>query len=189
VLSTQVNGHFTAAHCEGINGVSDTGDGAITNSYFVSETINLSGDFEFQESAHWIFPSFYSTYWCGPPGNGTWCQTLYLTNDLMSYGAIGQNLAVCKSGRRNGTACGTVILTGQQYTYAWPGCGGCLVTIGNLALASGMNSMPGDSGGPVYQGNTAVGIISAGNPQAPGYTWFTPMETALITSGAALLVN
>jgi hypothetical protein len=64
---------------------------------------------------------------------------------------------VCHSGATSGSSCGLVQAIGKTVNYLQG-------AVGNLAVVEGPSYcvMPGDSGGPVFAGSVAVGILSGG---------------------------
>jgi FG-GAP-like repeat/Trypsin len=63
---------------------------------------------------------------------------------------------VCHSGARTGASCGTVTGLDKTITFQEPG----TPTIYHLTAVQGFCAYFGDSGGPVFAGNTALGIFS-----------------------------
>jgi len=70
---------------------------------------------------------------------------------------------VCWYGRVGGKNCGYVLYTNLDFTAPWPPDLEKDVTVGKMTWVEVPEkdlTKPGDSGGPVYRGGTAVGIIS-----------------------------
>lgn len=93
---------------------------------------------------------------------------------------------VCHRGESSGYSCAEVELT----DYAPPGtlCGGaCLPT---WVTVAGPGCRNGDSGGPVFAGTTAFGILKGGNYDAKGRcNFYYYMSTDYLPPGWALLVG
>ena len=97
-----------------------------------------------------------------------------------SGGSVGET--VCRSGRTTHVHCGTV--TGLNAT----------VNYGNGEIVYGLIQTnvcaePGDSGGPLFDGSTGLGMTSggSGNCSRGGQTFFQPLPEALSAYGLALL--
>ncbi len=108
-------------------------------------------------------------YWGGS-------QHIPITSESWSY--LGQS--VCHSGWATKSSCGTVSAIAKTVTYggAHPG------TVYNLTEVSGPEFVagPGDSGGPFWTANTALGLLSGGsieNPHLAYYNEITEATTAL----------
>ncbi|HKE98483.1 MAG TPA: S1 family peptidase [Actinomycetes bacterium] len=89
--------------------------------------------------------------------------------------------AACKTGSTTGTTCGTVLRTNVTVRYAEGTVYGLTET--NLC------TQPGDSGGPLFSGNTAEGIVSGGTtgPCGPRFrSYFQPVTEALAVYGLTL---
>ncbi|MEV7694176.1 LPXTG cell wall anchor domain-containing protein [Microbacterium sp. NPDC089189] len=83
--------------------------------------------------------------------------------------------SVAKSGRTTGNTTGTVVEVG-----GWATVGGRQV----YGFMSELVSAEGDSGGAIYQGNTAVGILSGGTTSAGvELTWGADLQTNLALTG------
>jgi hypothetical protein len=76
---------------------------------------------------------------------------------IMRDGLNQEGLRVCKRGYAGGTSCGRVQALGITVNYR--NADGSTTTVGGLAQANYCTT-PGDSGGPVFAGNTAYGIVS-----------------------------
>jgi phosphodiesterase/alkaline phosphatase D-like protein len=85
-------------------------------------------------------------YWGGE-------QNIPIEYESSSY--IGET--VCHSGIGSGSSCGTVSAIDVTVTYE-----GAPSPVYHLTQAQ-LYALPGDSGGPVWSGNTALGLISGGN--------------------------
>ncbi|MGO2036295.1 MAG: trypsin-like serine protease [Brevibacterium sp.] len=86
--------------------------------------------------------------------------------------------AITKSGRTTGVTHGTVAPAEGELDYA--NISGHLVHGMKVNPDSGMFSDKGDSGGAVYQGDTAVGVISGGNGS---FTWVSDLKYSLDQAG------
>jgi hypothetical protein len=89
---------------------------------------------------------------------------------------------VCARGSTTGTHCGTVLAVNVTVNYS----GGGIVT---GLIDSSLCSESGDSGGPVYSGSSALGIVSGGSGSCAsgGETFFQPVVEALNAYGVVLL--
>ena len=93
--------------------------------------------------------------------------------------------AISKSGRTTGKTEGEV-LPRSEYDFDYQNVGGRWVHgFGVTAPIDKPFSQPGDSGGGVYQGNTAVGVISGGGPldANTSFTWVADLDHSLEQSG------
>ena len=111
-----------------------------------------------------------------------------MATDIASVGAHTES-TVQKSGRTTGLTEGTVIPY-EQYPYDFSNIGGRWVH--GFAVESPIDkpfSQPGDSGGAVFQGDTAVGVISGGGPNqwSDGtpfqFGWVADLDYSLEQSG------
>ncbi|HCS60184.1 MAG TPA: hypothetical protein DIW46_02140 [Microbacterium sp.] len=87
-----------------------------------------------------------------------------------------------KSGRTTGNSEGPVTLVD-----GWANVGGHYVH----GFEANLNAAQGDSGGAVIQGNTAVGLISGGDPDDPtGATWVAGLSNAMTyTDGYTVMLH
>ncbi|UVI37537.1 LPXTG cell wall anchor domain-containing protein [Brevibacterium spongiae] len=93
--------------------------------------------------------------------------------------------AISKSGRTTGKTEGKV-LPRSEYDFDYQNVGGRWVHgFGVTAPADKPFSQPGDSGGGVYQGSTAVGVISGGGDldANTSFTWVADLDHSLEESG------
>ena len=90
----------------------------------------------------------------GPPGTPETVQNPSNTISGSQSSYVGEY--VCHSGRTTGSSCGTVQQLNVKTTYS----GG--VSLGHMTKVNGACGDGGDSGGPVYAGNYALGIWSGG---------------------------
>ena len=93
--------------------------------------------------------------------------------------------AISKSGRTTGKTEGKV-LPRSEYDFDYQNVGGRWVHgFGVTAPIDKPFSQPGDSGGGVYQGNTAVGVISGGGDldANTSFTWVADLDHSLEQSG------
>ncbi|MGW8851769.1 S1 family peptidase [Streptomyces xiamenensis] len=90
-------------------------------------------------------------------------------------------LAVQRSGSTTGLRSGSV--TGLNYTVNY---GGGDIVYG--MIRTNVCAEPGDSGGPLFSGNTAIGLTSggSGNCSVGGTTYFQPVTAALSAYGASI---
>src|SRR5699024_2106811 len=105
------------------------------------------------------------------------------TTDITEVGAHEEG-AISKSGRTTGKTDGEV-LPRSEYDYDYQNVGGRWVHgFGVTSPADEPFSQPGDSGGGVYQGETAVGVISGGgNLGGESFTWVADLDHSLEQSG------
>jgi hypothetical protein len=91
---------------------------------------------------------------------------------------VGQT--VCYSSPVSGVHCGSVI--GVNATVNFP-----QGTVSGM-IRTNICAEPGDSGAPLFSGNTALGILSggSGNCTAGGDTFFQPITEALSTFGVTI---
>ncbi|WP_344331463.1 hemagglutinin, partial [Brevibacterium marinum] len=90
-----------------------------------------------------------------------------------------------KSGRTTGHTEGEVIPF-EEYPFEYSNVGGRWVHgFGVSSPSSDPFSQPGDSGGAVFQGDTAVGVISGGGPDSDGgeFGWVADLDYSLEQSG------
>jgi len=169
--SDQAEGVLTAAHCEGINQMDQNNSvGGVVSTFaapFVSEHIGANGEPEWHTTTgHDDVPEFWDTF--------TTRRTV--TSRIASSGYM-ENAYVCHFGRTSGTTCGAIKYPSVSIHFAWGGCGGCTKTAWNMVGVSGAASLPGDSGGPEYILNQALGIHHGYDP-ATLDTFFSPIERA-----------
>ncbi|MES4906526.1 S1 family peptidase [Streptomyces sp. NPDC000395] len=90
-------------------------------------------------------------------------------------------MLVQRSGSTTGLRGGTV--TGLNYTVNY-GNGNVVYQM----IRTNVCAEPGDSGGPLFSGNTAIGLTSggSGNCQTGGVTYYQPVVEALANHGATL---
>ncbi|GAA1502510.1 S1 family peptidase [Brevibacterium permense] len=106
------------------------------------------------------------------------------TTEITEVGAH-KDGAISKSGRTTGKTEGKV-LPRSEYDFDYQNVGGRWVHgFGVTAPADKPFSQPGDSGGGVYQGNTAVGVISGGGDldANTSFTWVADLDHSLEESG------
>ncbi|MGO0603532.1 LPXTG cell wall anchor domain-containing protein [Brevibacterium linens] len=106
------------------------------------------------------------------------------TTEITEVGAHKEG-AISKSGRTTGKTDGEV-LPRSEYDFDYQNVGGRWVHgFGVTAPADKPFSQPGDSGGGVYQGNTAVGVISGGGDldANTSFTWVADLDHSLEVSG------
>ncbi|GII80156.1 hypothetical protein Sru01_51380 [Sphaerisporangium rufum] len=156
--SDQAEGVLTAAHCEGINQMDENNSlGGVVSTFtapFVSEHIGVNGDIEWHTTTgHDDVPQFWDTV----------ATRRAVTSRISSSGYL-DGAYVCHYGRTSGTSCGSINNTNATINFPWAGCGGCTKTAYNMVGVSGAVSIGGDSGGPWYVLNQALGIHHGFNP-------------------------
>ena len=106
------------------------------------------------------------------------------TTEITEVGAHKEG-AISKSGRTTGVTTGTTFDEyNDQFQYANVG-GRWVHGFGVTAPIDKPFSQPGDSGGGVYQGNTAVGVISGGGDydDNTSFSWVADLDHSLEQSG------
>jgi LPXTG-motif cell wall-anchored protein len=106
------------------------------------------------------------------------------TTEITEVGAH-KDGSISKSGRTTGKTEGEV-LPRSEYDFDYQNVGGRWVHgFGVTAPIDKPFSQPGDSGGGVYQGNTAVGVISGGGDldANTSFTWVADLDHSLEESG------
>ncbi|GAA1547293.1 MULTISPECIES: LPXTG cell wall anchor domain-containing protein [Brevibacterium] len=107
-----------------------------------------------------------------------------LATDIAQVGAHEEG-SIQKSGRTTGLTEGEVIPY-EEYPFEYSNVGGRWVHgFGVTSPSDDPFSAPGDSGGAVFQGDTAVGVISGGGPAADGtsFGWVADLDYSLEQSG------
>jgi streptogrisin A len=110
---------------------------------------------------------------------------VYLHNgtyqDITSAGSAAVGQSVCFSGSVSGVHCGTVTALNATINY---GSGAVVSGLGRTNICA----EPGDSGGSVFQGSTAIGIISggSGNCTTGGVTYYQPILEPLSAFGVSV---
>lgn len=115
----------------------------------------------------------------GPNGTDASLVANALTPDTTTYtrvGTAGVGEQVCKKGATSGTTCGTVTAVDQTVTYD----NGVVV---NHLIQTGNLTQSGDSGGGLYDGAAALGIVSGGSDTISS---FYPVSNALSDLGVTL---
>ena len=102
------------------------------------------------------------------------------TTEISKVGAETPGAAINKSGRTTGVTEGTVLDDPDAFEYA--NIGGRAVHGFEVTDGATRFSDHGDSGGAVYQGDTAVGVISGG-PEAGGWSWVADLDNSIAKSG------
>ncbi len=100
------------------------------------------------------------------------------TTEISSVGAFDSSKPVAKSGRTSGYTTGTALAGMEQ---GWSVVSGRVVKGFALELAS----VEGDSGGAIFQGETAVGVLSGGGNLDDGtaVTWAADLQAGLALTG------
>lgn len=88
---------------------------------------------------------------------------------------VGQQ--ACKSGRTTQVTCGSVQALNQTVDYGQDG-------VVEGLIQTDVQSQPGDSGGALFDGPTALGLVSGGNDTT---TYYQPIEEALSSYGLQLV--
>lgn len=110
--------------------------------------------------------------------------TVYLygagSRDITGAGNAFIGQSVCRSGSTTGVHCGSV--TGLNATVNYP-----QGTVFGL-IRTNVCAEPGDSGGSLFAGNTAIGLTSggSGNCSSGGTTYFQPVTEALSRYGVSV---
>ncbi|WP_345943743.1 S1 family peptidase [Streptomyces sp. SID3212] len=110
---------------------------------------------------------------------------VYLHNgtyqDITGAGSAVVGQPVCYSGATSGVHCGTVSALNATVNY---GSGGVVSGLGRTNICA----EPGDSGGSVFQGSTAIGLISggSGNCSSGGVTFYQPVLEPLAAYGLSV---
>ncbi|WP_209325218.1 LPXTG cell wall anchor domain-containing protein [Brevibacterium renqingii] len=103
------------------------------------------------------------------------------TTPVKSIGDPTVGATVSKSGRTTGKTSGTVA-TGVDDDMPYAAVSDRVVHGFQVDANDGVFSQQGDSGGAVYQGETAVGVISGGNPDG-SMGWVADLKNSLEKSG------
>lgn len=175
-----VTGVLTAGHCEGINNYYNSNGTRIALS-FSTELFNATQDVEVHTSGYVERPEFYAD-------SSTSARVLTGRRTRAST-AVGQQ--VCHRGATSGYSCGLVSQTNYAPTTSGA-CGtvACSPVYIRVAGDAQTACAVGDSGGPVFIGQTAVGILkmTASSGSAKGQcTAFTSMSTDTLPSGWSLI--
>jgi hypothetical protein len=103
-------------------------------------------------------------FW-GPPSN----PAAIVNPSSPIYGSASSVVGefVCHSGKTTGSSCGTVKQLNAKTTY-YPN-----ISLGHMTKLEGDCGDEGDSGGPVFSGNYAVGIWSGGQLGSCTVHWYT----------------
>jgi hypothetical protein len=144
---------LTAGHC--VDGLahliwgSETSDGVNHqigpvegHTYPGGDWAAIKANGSFWDTSPW--PSMVAHYWEG--------QERQILNEARSY--VGQY--VCHSGQKSGTSCGNVILMDKTATDDG-------LTVYHTTEFGNICARKGDSGGPVFAGNVALGLLSSGD--------------------------
>jgi streptogrisin D len=102
--------------------------------------------------------------------------------DITSAGRVPVGSTVCKTGSTTGTTCGQVLRYDATVNYAEG-------SVGQLTEAN-VCTEPGDSGGPLFAGGQAQGVVSGGSTAGCGSSgfrsYFQPVDEVLSTYGLTL---
>jgi streptogrisin D len=112
------------------------------------------------------------------PGNVNLHNGTY--RDITGAGNPAPGQPVCISGPVGGFRCGSIISLNNTVNYPQ----GTVYGLGKINICS----EPGESGGPVFSGTIAVGIISggSGNCTTGGYTYYQPVTEPLAVYGVTV---
>jgi streptogrisin C len=112
--------------------------------------------------------------------NSNWVPRGVINNGTRVSGstAAATGASVCKSGSTTAVTCGTIGAKNQTVRYAEG-------TVYGMT-ATNVRSAAGDSGGSLYSGNQAQGLLSGGNTTV---TYFFPVNAALSGTGARLVLS
>ena len=108
------------------------------------------------------------------------------TTPVTKVGAAVPGEPIKKSGRTTGITEGTVLDDPEALDYA--NIGGRAVHGFEVTSGGERFSDHGDSGGAVYQGETAVGVISGG-PETGEWSWVADLENSLAKSGESFTLE
>lgn len=142
--STSEEGISTAGHCD--NSITDDGD-SLT---LVEEYEDTYGDFQWHTGTEEHADDFYAGI-TGPE---------YNLRDVAAVGAPTVNMALCANGKVNYNRCDYV----RELNV-------CHDDRCNLVSMDNDYASGGDSGGPVYYGNTAYGLHQGNVPSCPTWPW------------------
>lgn len=150
-------GVLTAAHCESLDKLfQHNSSGGVVTSFSTSHTgaehLGWWGDFEWHTTTHDDFPKFWASR-----------GQLRTVTSVRDKNSISQGNSACFYGRQSDSSsvkCGTVHRTPTFCTSVVRPWDGVLVNVCNLVLArpGNINQMKGDSGGPWFVYNEAIGI-------------------------------
>lgn len=104
------------------------------------------------------------------------------TTDITSAGSPPVGTYVCKTGSTTGTTCGSILAYNTTVNYPSG-------TVSGL-IETDVCTKGGDSGGPLFDGSTAVGLVSGGTnigcSSSSFRAYFQPVEEALAAYGLSL---
>jgi streptogrisin C len=156
-------GVVTAGHCP--NTLSQNAAGGYIAFNFRAEHIGTSGDIQWMRS-----PAMMDGWFHHDRGLGT---------AVTGQGIAGIGTTLCKFGEKTGRTCGTVQERGTSLTTQSG-------TSDNLVRTTGMTVDTGDSGGPVFKGGYAYGLVKGFQG---GNYYYTPVGAALNKFGLNLCFN
>ena len=108
------------------------------------------------------------------------------TNKISKVGSPVEGESIQKSGRTTGLTTGTVATEENSINWEFANIGGRAVHGFEVKSGETPFSAPGDSGGAVFQGDTAVGVISGGpteeDPLHGTWSWVADLENSLAKS-------
>ncbi len=183
--STNTHGYLTAGHCGPTQNYMWWSDLSWRETAFVDERWNASVDVQW----HRVDPATQAV------------APLFHVAKTTAYQQAGTTTVVpgsqvCNWGSRSLTSnCGTVTSLNYAPTVCGPTEGPCNNTFIRVSTGSG-HMCKGDSGGPVYIGPSAVGILSGGGPfdgqcltGTSRWIYVNPINTALGLLGLALYTS
>jgi V8-like Glu-specific endopeptidase len=146
--SSGTTGVATAGHCEGINTYFNPNGSTIPLAWNL-EIRDADQDVEIHTSAYLERPEFYADVATPRVLTGRRLRTSTAIGDV-----------VCHRGESTGYSCGPVSKTNTQLTYS-NACNGvtCAETWVTVTGNANTACYPGDSGGPVFISQTAVGLL------------------------------
>lgn len=171
----------TAGHCEGIQTYYNPNGTSIAPTHTGVELRDADQDVEVHTSGYVERAEFYA--------DSATTARILTGRRLRSSTAVGDT--VCHRGETTGYSCGDVSKTNTILTYA-NACNGVTCSATWVTVAGGANTAcyPGDSGGPVFISQTAVGLMKGSTKAgtAKGQCGqFYYMSTDYLPSGWSLL--
>ena len=160
-------GVFTAAHCE--NTLQQGGANPFTFINYQPEHFGLNGDVQFMHSPVMMDAWFHASHGVGRPVLGV--RNAYGGETVYKYGVV-----------TNQTS-GPVNHDNYSLTVVSPLTGSSTTLGGLTRVTSSMASSDGDSGGPLFGGNTAMGLL-VGRQALGNYVLFTKISNAQLATGA-----
>ena len=186
--ATDTRGYLTAGHCGNTQDYIWWSDGSWRPATFVEQRWNSSLDVQWHRVdpvTQAVAPLFHVSKTVARPQG--------------SVSSVLPGAQICKWGSRSlSYTCGNVTSINFAPSQCGPSGGPCSNAFVRVSIGSG-NTCKGDSGGPWFVGNTAVGVHNGASPYltaedlcASGsnkHAHFTPIPTALGTLGLALFTG